>query len=466
MNRYLIIILTIVLVVTCTPLFSDGNRGVKTYVESLDPKLTVGKQYLVVIGINEYQQWLPLHSPVSDAKEIRNIIVSRYYIDEVYELYDAEATKANIMKLFVKLQEEVGIDDSLLILYAGHGHLDKNSNTGFWIPVNAGTDIYEQNNWLPHTQLKGLISNIKASHIFVISDSCFSGDLIYTTRSIPPTINEEYFKRAYSRVSRQVLTSGATETVPDISDFALQLKSILKRNQNRFLDTLMLYNEVRLGVASSIPLLGALDGTGHQEGASFLLFLKEDVQADQSTFGPIHIDPGPPVATVGEMRPGYLTVGIGIDRSFPVGDVASALDGGVNLLSQLHYNRSIERGDLGIGFSTGIIGLSASDRMQEGDYSILSIPIGVNMRYMTVSEHRFYWTADLTFGAMINMVRFKDGSEDKLTTSKPFFAPTLSIGRHFFDRWRLAAYGSYLMILFDNNFFTGITTGLRLEYSF
>jgi len=227
----------------------------------------------------------------------------------------------------------------------------------------------------------------------------------------------------------------------------------------------MLYNEVRLGVESSIPLLGALEGTGHQEGASFLLFLREDAQTDPTPFGPIHLDPGPPVATVGEMRPGYITVGIGIDHSAPVGNVATEMHGGINLLSQLHYYRNVDRGDLGIGFSTGVIGLSSNDGM-EFDYDIVSIPLGVNMRYMTVSASRFYWTVDLTFGAMINMVRFKSGSEDRLTTSKPFFAPTLSIGRHFFDRWRLAAYGSYLMILFDNNFFTGITTGLRLEYSF
>jgi hypothetical protein len=166
------------------------------------------------------------------------------------------------------------------------------------------------------------------------------------------------------------------------------------------------------------------------------------------------------------MRPGYLTVAIGIDHSFPVGHVATVIDGGINLLSQLHYNRNVDWGELGIGFSTGIVGLSANDRMQEGDYSILSIPIGVNMRYMTVAEHRFFWTADLTFGAMINRINFKDGSEDRLTTSKPFFTPALSIGRHFFDRWRLSAYGSYLIILFDKNFFTGINTGLRLEYSF
>ncbi len=465
MNRYLFIILTIVLVVSSTPLFSDGNRGVKTYMEGLDPNLKVGKQYLVVIGINEYQQWMPLHSPVKDVKEIKDIIVSRYYIDEVYELYDAEATKANIIKLFVKLQEEVGIDDSLLILYAGHGHLDKNSNTGFWIPVNAGTDVYEQHNWLPHTQLKGLIANTEASHIFVISDSCFAGDLIHTTRSIPPTINDEYFKRAYSRVSRQVLTSGATETVPDDSDFAYQLKSILKRNENRFLDTLMLYNEIRLGVETSIPLLGALEGTGHQEGASFLLFLREEAQTDQTIFGPIHLEPGPSLAAVGETEEGYLTAGIRVGYVFPIADMAQVMDGGIDLLSQLHYNLRYDWGDIGIGLSTGAMRLSTDPSVQI-NYNMLCVPVALNLKYMTGSKSPFYWSVDMSSGAMINVVRFEGQDTNDITTSKIFFRPTVCIGRQFFNRWGLSVFGSYLLILFDTNFFTGISTGVRWEYSF
>ena len=468
MNRYLIIILTIVLAVSSIPLFSDGNRGVQTTVEEPDPDLKVGKQYLAVIAISEYEQWIPLHSPVEDAKEIKDIITSRYYIDKVYELYDREATKANIMKLFVKLQEELGIDDSLLILYSGHGHLDKSSNSGFWIPVNAGTDVYEQHNWLPHAQLKGLIANIDSSHILVISDSCFSGDLLHTTRSIPPTINEAYFKKAYFRVSRQVLTSGAAEIVPDVSGFAYQLKSILRRNQYRFLDTLMMYNEVRLGVKSSIPLLGSLEGTGHQEGASFILFLRGDAQTDQTPFGPIHLGPGPPVATGREIRQSYLSLGIGIDHCFPVGVVAKPMDGALDLLSQFHYNRNVAWGDIGIGLVTGIIYLSTfSDNVTTGEYDLLSFPLAVNLRYMTVGASRFFLTADLMFGSMINRILFKYDRHENFTTFKPFYAPTLSIGRHLFDRWRLSVYGSYLVIMFDNdNWFTGINAGLRLEYTF
>lgn len=106
-----------------------------------------------------------------------------------------------------------------------------------------------------------MISNIKASHILLISDSCFSGDILNTSRASLPEIDNDYFYKAYTRISRQVLTSGASETVPDVSEFARQFKFALERNTNSYLDPLMLYNEIRLGVKRTLPLLGNLKGT-------------------------------------------------------------------------------------------------------------------------------------------------------------------------------------------------------------
>jgi len=465
-RRTINIILVFILLVLAGRSFADETRGVSTYAEGLGPNLKVGRQYLVVIGINEYQYWLPLHSPVKDVREIRDILVSRYYIDKVFELYDHEATKANIIKLFVKLQEKVQIHDSVLIVYSGHGHLDENSNTGFWIPVNAGTDIYEQHNWLPHTQLKGLISNIKASHVCVISDSCFAGDLIYNTRSIPANIDAEYFKRSYSRVSRQVLTSGATEAVPDESEFAKQLKSILRRNQDRYLDALMLYNEVRLGVESSIPLLGALGGTGHQEGASFLLFLREEAQEEPTPFGPIHLQPGPSPAAVEEEAGRYLTTALVAGCIFPVAHMNPAMNLGTNLRTQLHLNRTTDSGTVGFGLSTGYTNVY-NNREAVESYTINAIPLALNMRYISVPRTRLFWYADLSCGGMLNFIRLEDiTTKEHLIAAKPFLSPTLGLGRRFFDRWTLAAYGSYLLILFDNNPLTGIVAGARVEYAF
>lgn len=255
---------------------AEDNRGLKLIVDKLGENNYVGKQYLFIIAIDQYKNWFPLKNPVKDAKEIKNILTSRYFIDDVTELYNKKATKANIIKTFKKLQKKLEAHDSLLIFYAGHGHLDDTTNSGFWIPVNAGTDIYEQQNWLPNNQIRGMISKIKASHIFLISDSCFSGDILNTSRAFAPTIDNSYFQKAYSRISRQVLTSGASESVPDVSEFARQLKLALQRNMNTYLDPLMLFNQIRLGISDTSPLLGSLKETGHQNGASFLLFLKAE----------------------------------------------------------------------------------------------------------------------------------------------------------------------------------------------
>jgi hypothetical protein len=97
---------------------------------------------------------------------------------------------------------------------------------------------------------------MKARHILLVSDACFAGDILNPNRAISPEISSEYFRNAYSRVSRQVLTSGASETVPDESPFARGLKLALEGNTSPYLDPLMLYNEVRLGTKGTTPLFG------------------------------------------------------------------------------------------------------------------------------------------------------------------------------------------------------------------
>jgi len=89
-------------------------------------------------------------------------------------------------------------------------------------------------------------------------------------------IDNQYYKNAYQGISRQVLTSGVSQVVPDESEFAMQLKLILKGNNNKIIDPLMIYNDLRKGVTKTTPLFGNLAATGHQEGASFLLFKKSD----------------------------------------------------------------------------------------------------------------------------------------------------------------------------------------------
>ncbi|MBN2444241.1 MAG: caspase family protein, partial [Spirochaetales bacterium] len=287
MPKLKVLLLFLVIIIHFS-VFCQEPDNVPTLTEFVNQNLKVGRQYLVLIAIDSYTDWMPLRNPVKDALEIKEILIEKYYIDEVFELYNRDATKANILKLFNRLQNQLTLHDSLLVFYAGHGHLDKKTNTGFWIPVNAGLDEFEQANWLPNTQIRGIITNFKSMHVCLVSDSCFSGDILNVNRDITPTINNNYFKNAYRLISRQVLTSGSSESVPDISPFAYQLKMSLSKNESPYLDPLMLYQDVRLGVPSSTPLFGSLKDSGHQEGASFILFLK-DSQKNQILTGSIKI---------------------------------------------------------------------------------------------------------------------------------------------------------------------------------
>jgi tetratricopeptide (TPR) repeat protein len=236
---------------------------------------SVGRQYALFIAIDKYKEWNALRKPVSDAMEIRDILHDNYFIDETIELYDAQATRANIAKTFSQLQGKLGVNDSLFVYYAGHGHLDKGSKTGFWIPVDGGLDQYEQANWLPNAVIRGYISGFKTIHVFLVSDACFSGDILNEHRGRTPEIDTEYYRRAYKLTSREVLTSGSSETVPDESEFSSALKMCLRKNVEPLLDPMTIYNDVKRAVRKTTPLYGTLSAAQHQDGAAFLFFRKE-----------------------------------------------------------------------------------------------------------------------------------------------------------------------------------------------
>lgn len=234
-----------------------------------------GRQYAVIIGIDKYKEWTSLRSAVSEAKALRKVLGERYYIDEFFELYDEAATASSIRRLFMDtLPAKIGIKDSLLVFYAGHGHTDA-TKTGFWIASDGSRDVYAQNNWIPNAQLRNMIGNLKAQRILILADACFSGDFLNVSRAAAPVIDSAYFRTALSLTARQVLTSGASESVPDESEFGRQILNLLERNDEPLLDPLSMYDRLRRGVTKTLPLLGSLPG--NEEGASFVLFLRPSV---------------------------------------------------------------------------------------------------------------------------------------------------------------------------------------------
>ena len=248
------------------------ERGVELLVNEAGLDVEVGRQYLVLIAIDDYDYWMDLTGPVNDAEGIGSALERLYYVDETVRLFDKRASRGAIVMLFKELQQRLKERDSVLIFYAGHGHWDEALNTGYWIPVDAGIDENKMENWLPNQLIKGLIGNFKARHVLLVSDSCYSGDLVTRFRSAPVVIDNVYYEKAYRLRSRQGMTSGSMERVPDSSEFARQLRVSLLKNEDVLLDPVSLFVRVRNGVSGSQPLFGELTSLGHQQGATFLLF--------------------------------------------------------------------------------------------------------------------------------------------------------------------------------------------------
>ncbi|MBN1835837.1 MAG: caspase family protein [Spirochaetales bacterium] len=468
MSRLLRLLFPAVLALTLPCAYPDASRGVGTVAAADRAELRVGRQYLVIIAIDDYQQWMPLRNPVREANEIRQVLVTRYKVDEVFELYDHEATKANIIKLFVDLQTKTKAEDSLLVYYSGHGHLDESSDTGFWIPANAGTDVYEQQNWLPHAQLKGLIANAASDHVLVISDSCFAGDLIYSTRSLPAQTTAEYFKEAYSRISRQVLTSGAVEAVPDGSPFAEQLISVLTRNDEPLLDALMLYNELRLGVRGSTPLLGSLAGTGHQEGASFLLFLRDELAPEASPF-PVEV---PPEDRADERatRTRRLSTGLACGALITVGWFERAFVTEPAPSWRLHYRYLQDWGETLAGLRVGVLILTGKDELENPlnpyPWDATTWLVTASFGYATVFDPLAYITAEVTAGAAVNVIRTYSPELHTTNNVKLHLGTAVGVGLRFMDRLKVTVFGRLDSIFFEEAVFLAITPELSVEYTF
>jgi len=249
------------------------DRGLDVVAKSVaGADVRIGKQYAVLIAVDRYKEWTPLRNPVKDAKTIKDILQRRYHIDEFVELYDENASAVGIRRLFSDLIDRTMQNDSVLIYYAGHGYTDK-FKTGFWIPVDGGKDVESQDRWIPNQQIRNFVSQMKARSIALVSDSCFSGDLLNVHRGAAPAADSAYFRNALKYTARQVLTSGASETVPDESEFSRQFKAFLENNTEVCVDPLAMYDRIRRGVTKTLPLLGTLPG--QEEGGSFVLFLRE-----------------------------------------------------------------------------------------------------------------------------------------------------------------------------------------------
>lgn len=230
-----------------------------------------GKNYLLAIGIDSYNNLPNLNNAVKDVKDFSSVLIKKYRFedDKVTILINEEATYNNIIGEFKKLVKKVTSKDNLLVYYAGHGGYDDVFEEGFWMPCEGA--INNEHHYLRNSVIHKAISKIDSFHTFLISDACYSGSFFQEG-------NSRFYDDAYNFRSRWGLTSGRNTVVSDgkigsNSPFARSIIEVLSKSTQP-INVSLLCDIVKQSVAATtnsaqLPSGDPLMISGH-EGGQFL----------------------------------------------------------------------------------------------------------------------------------------------------------------------------------------------------
>ena len=249
----------------------NSQRGVRPTDQSKsDTDHRAGPYFALAIGINDYRFLPQLKTAIGDAESI-GAVLRRDYGFQVKVLRNA--TRDQIESALNEYRTQLPEEANLLIYYAGHGTYDKEADKAYWLPVDAKQN--DNSRWIQADVITTDIKVIKARHIMIISDSCFSGGL---SRSVEPDFAPKdpshLIERLMQGRSRTLMSSGGLEPVTDAggaghSVFAGALLKGLEAGKNDSFSAPTLFAHVQRAVAGNseqVPRYASLPNSGDSSG--------------------------------------------------------------------------------------------------------------------------------------------------------------------------------------------------------
>lgn len=233
---------------------------------------------ILAVAINEYEDVSirNLNNCKSDLELAFTTLRDLYQVEDVEFIYETkDTTRRNLYATLRRYMTDALEDETLMIMFAGHGQYDPYLQASYWQPSDS---IYDDpSSWLNIADLLSMLSVSKAKHICIVSDSCFSGAIF------EPLKRGGGITAFESRKSRIALTSGGIETVSDgkpgnTSPFISTLVHLLKENTlEELLFTTLAENVILNFKPNSLqtPKSGGLNSVGH-EGGSLVLKKRSD----------------------------------------------------------------------------------------------------------------------------------------------------------------------------------------------
>ncbi len=233
-------------VITSAPSLQTTNANLAKADPEIGKKiLQTGQYWAILIANQNYQNGVSsLATPFADIESIKKQLIKNYGFLSNNIAVIKDGTQKQIINELNRTLEYVQKNDSLLIFYAGHGHLDR--ELGFWVPVDGtspeakGKSTAHMSTWVGNSAVRDIVNATHAKHILLISDSCFAGTFKPRSRGLgrqkqTSNVPEQIYKMA-SLTSRTALTSGDIQPVQDgggngHSLFAYHFLRVLKENK-------------------------------------------------------------------------------------------------------------------------------------------------------------------------------------------------------------------------------------------
>ncbi|MCP4691346.1 MAG: caspase family protein, partial [Desulfobacterales bacterium] len=267
---------------------ADDDRGSVERIQSeydgatLHRKFTKGTNHALIIGINKYRHHPDLKTAVNDARDVADLLEKKYFFrrKNILFLKNEKATRNRItLALDDLLADKVEEGDNIFIYYAGHGWYHQSLKRGYWVTTEA---MKNHAGYLSNDLVYDYILSFDekgAQHIFLVSDSCFSGSFLRPHRAVKTIIDDRYFRKYYAQKSRSILTSGGLEPVADggrdgHSIFAYYFLKTLEENPHPYISVKQLGAEVEEMVtrnSGQTPVGKFIHGVGDEGGQFFFI---------------------------------------------------------------------------------------------------------------------------------------------------------------------------------------------------
>jgi len=182
---------------------------------------------------------------------------------------------------------------------------------------------------------------------------------------------------------------------------------------------------------------------------------------------PAAVEPAGVLAGEPADRRVFVSTGLEAGPSFPVGIVAEIYETGLPIWATFYVNLRFPWGVLGFGLLSGYQHQATQDVRYPFD--MRTIPLAVDVRYLTAFPGAFYLSGSLLGGVALNLIDFwyDPVYRDDLFTAKAMVSG--SVGGGFLLLRRKLGVGvkaSLVGIFFNDTVYLGVNPALQIEYRF